>query len=63
MIVSVELVTLSQLADLSVGNEAVTAVLRNFLRVNAQMYNLDKQKTVPRRNPLAVRLNRQHDNA
>lgn len=34
------------------GAQAITAPKPNFLRVNAQMYNLDKQKTVPRRKTL-----------
>ena len=29
--------------------QPLTAVLRNFLRVNAQIHNLDKQKTTPAR--------------
>jgi hypothetical protein len=33
---------------------AITAVLPNFLRVNAQMHNLDKQKTRQGRKPLAA---------
>jgi hypothetical protein len=34
--------------------DVVTAVLPNFLRVNAQMYNLDKQKTRQGRKPLCA---------
>ena len=36
--------------------QPITAPKPNFLRVNAQMHNLDKQKTVPRRQPLPAML-------
>ncbi len=39
----------------------VTATTLHFLRVNAQMHNLDKQKTACSRKTLAVSLKR-HDN-
>ncbi len=38
------------------GTQPITAVLPNFLRVNAQMHNLDKQKTRQGRKTLPARL-------
>jgi hypothetical protein len=39
----------------------ITAVLQNFLRVNAQIQWLDKQKTSQARNPLGVSFTSRHD--
>jgi hypothetical protein len=46
--------TRNQGANMTRAQILITASKHNFLRVNAQMYNLDKQKTTPACNPLGA---------